>query len=93
MPGRALVSGSAGFVGWLARLEKPIEIVAVITILATTVFMYWIAGREVGNVAALCLIVVIANLPHRFRQIEKRQRGLEVLNRFAPERRAKPSGF
>jgi hypothetical protein len=49
MPGRALVSGSAGFVGWLARLEKPIEIVAVITILATTVFMYWIAGREVGN--------------------------------------------
>ena len=93
MPGQALDSGSVGFVGWLTRLQKPIDIVAVIVIFASTAFIYWTAGHQAGNAALVGLITAVASLPHRLRQIKKRQRGLEILNRFAPEQRAKPKGL
>jgi hypothetical protein len=93
MTDKALNSGSVSLVSWLARLEKPLEIVAVIIIFAITGFMYWIGGHEAANVAALCLIVTVASLPHRFRQIQKRRRGLETLNRFAPGHRPKSLGI
>ncbi len=87
---RALNSSWSDFVGRLARLEKPLEIAAVITIFVATVFMYWIGGHEAASASAFCFIIAVASLPNRFRQIEKKRRGIEVLNRFDSERNPKP---
>ena len=93
MTDRVIKSGMLRFSGWIARTEKPIEIVAIITIFATSVFLYRIGAHDAASISAMSLVVVVANMPNRFRQIEKRRRGKEILNRFASEHNRKPLGL
>jgi hypothetical protein len=93
MTNRAIKLSIQRFSAWLAQAEKPIEIVALITIFATTVFLYWIGARDVASVSAICLVIAVANMPNRFRQIEKWRRNKEILNRFASEQNRKPLGL
>jgi hypothetical protein len=78
MSDRALYSSRPGLMGRFARLKKPIEIAAVIIILAATLFMYWISGHEAAYASAVCLIIAVAGLPNRFRQIKTRRRGMAL---------------
>ena len=93
MTDRAIKLGLHSFSGWTPQAEKPIEIAALIAISATTVFLYRIGARDVASASAICLIVAVVNLPNRFRQINKRRRGKEILDRFASELHRKPLGL
>jgi hypothetical protein len=62
------------FNGQMAQLEKWIEIMAALTIFATTLLLYAICGRAGAAVSAVALVVVIVNMPNRFRQIAVRRR-------------------
>jgi hypothetical protein len=62
------------FNGQMAQLEKWIEIMAALTIFATTLLLYAICGRAGAAVSAVALVVVIVNMPNRFRQIAIRRR-------------------
>jgi hypothetical protein len=57
----------------MAQLEKWIEIMAALTILATTLLLYAICGRAGATISAFALVVVIVNMPNRFRKIAQRR--------------------
>jgi hypothetical protein len=62
------------FSSQMAQLEKWIEIMAVLTIFATTLLLYVICGRASAAVLSVVLVGAIANLPNRLRQIAVRRR-------------------
>jgi hypothetical protein len=77
-------SNLLGFFDWLA---KPREIVPVVAILATTIFIYYKGGLEAAWGCVICLVAVVGAMPYQRRQIEKRRRGKEILNRYSTSQR------
>jgi hypothetical protein len=69
------------------RLAKPMEIVPVVVILATTIFIYVKGGLESTSGCVICLVVVVAAMPYQRRQIEKRRQAKEILNRYTTSQR------
>jgi hypothetical protein len=66
----------------MAQLEKWIEIMAVLTMFATTLLLYVICGRTSAAVSSVVLVVAIANLPNRLRQIAARRRAQKLKCQF-----------
>jgi hypothetical protein len=70
---------------FVERFAKPMEILPVVVILAATIFIYLKAGLEATSGCVVCLVVVVAAMPYQRRQIEKRRRGKEILNRYTTQ--------
>jgi hypothetical protein len=74
--------GKSNHFNFVERFAKPMEILPVVVILAATVFIYFKGGLEATWGCVVCLVVVVAAVPYQRRQIEKRRRGKEILNRY-----------
>jgi hypothetical protein len=73
--------------GVLERFAKPMEILPVVVILAATIFIYFKGGLEAARGCGFPLMAVVAAIPYQRRQIEKRRRGREILNRYTTSQR------
>jgi hypothetical protein len=67
---------------FVERFARLMEILPVVVILAATIFIYFKGGLEPTLGCVVCLVVVVAAMPYQRRQIEKRRRGKEILNRY-----------
>ena len=91
--GRNVEFQKLGLFGRWARSGEAICIASSVAILASVgVFLATGSGGAAAS-SSVCLIVVLAGMPHHARRVEKMRRGKEILDRYSPERNPRPLGL